>query len=87
MWAQTWGNIYDIVTPFPGKSGPDVSKELIRQVNESRSGRRNLYLTWFFYIYIKKNTEAFSVAFNVRKILPNVANFYTGDRKYLSVFL
>lgn len=31
MWAQTWGNIYDIVTPFPGKSGPDVSKELIRQ--------------------------------------------------------
>lgn len=33
MWAQTWGNIYDIVVPFPGKTGPDVTAELDRQVS------------------------------------------------------
>ncbi|KAI5723064.1 hypothetical protein M8J76_000774 [Diaphorina citri] len=28
MWAQTWGNIYDIVVPYPEKTPPDVSAEL-----------------------------------------------------------
>ncbi|XP_008477363.1 angiotensin-converting enzyme [Diaphorina citri] len=31
MWAQTWGNIYDIVVPYPEKTPPDVSAELVRQ--------------------------------------------------------
>lgn len=31
MWAQTWGNVYDITMPFPGKTAPDVTAELIRQ--------------------------------------------------------
>ncbi|XP_008472312.1 angiotensin-converting enzyme-like [Diaphorina citri] len=39
MWAQTWGNIYDIVVPYPEKTPPDVSAELVRQVHKSEFKR------------------------------------------------
>lgn len=31
MWAQTWGNIADFTTPYPGKQLPDVTEEMIKQ--------------------------------------------------------
>ena len=31
MWAQNWGNIFDITVPYPGKSSVDVTPEMIRQ--------------------------------------------------------
>lgn len=31
MWAQTWDNIYDLVEPYPGKSIPNVTPELVAQ--------------------------------------------------------
>lgn len=30
-WAQTWSNIADFTTPFPGKQLPDVSAALVEQ--------------------------------------------------------
>ena len=32
MWAQMWGNINDLVTPYPGKSSVDVTPEMLKQV-------------------------------------------------------
>ena len=32
MWSQTWSNIYDLCVPYPGKSSPDITPELVRQV-------------------------------------------------------
>ena len=32
MWAQTWGNIEDLVLPFPGKTSVDVTPEMLKQV-------------------------------------------------------
>ena len=32
MWAQQWGNIYDMVEPYPGKAGVDATPEMIAQV-------------------------------------------------------
>ncbi|HUS24443.1 MAG TPA: M2 family metallopeptidase [Candidatus Binatia bacterium] len=31
MWAQEWGNIYDLVAPFPGATDLDVSAAMARQ--------------------------------------------------------
>ena len=31
MWAQAWGNVYDLVEPYAGMPSPDVSKELAKQ--------------------------------------------------------
>ncbi|KAF7991815.1 hypothetical protein HCN44_010616 [Aphidius gifuensis] len=31
MWAQTWNNIADFTTPYPGKKLPDVTEEMIKQ--------------------------------------------------------
>ena len=31
MWAQAWGNIYDLVEPYPGVASPDVTKEMVKQ--------------------------------------------------------
>lgn len=31
MWAQTWNNIADFTTPYPGKNLPDVTEEMIKQ--------------------------------------------------------
>ncbi|KAL8561905.1 hypothetical protein ACOMHN_046695 [Nucella lapillus] len=31
MWAQHWGNLFDILQPFPNKSATDVTAELHRQ--------------------------------------------------------
>ncbi|XP_078592961.1 angiotensin-converting enzyme-like [Branchiostoma floridae x Branchiostoma japonicum] len=31
MWAQTWGNIYNLVIPFPNKPSIDVTDEMVRQ--------------------------------------------------------
>jgi len=33
MWAQNWGNIFDVVTPFPGKKTLDVTPAMIAQVS------------------------------------------------------
>ncbi len=30
MWSQQWGNIYDLVEPFPKEGSPDVTKALVR---------------------------------------------------------
>lgn len=32
MWAQTWGNIDDLVTPYPGKVPIDVTPQMLKQV-------------------------------------------------------
>jgi peptidyl-dipeptidase A len=29
MWAQEWGNIYDLVEPYPGKASLDVTKRMV----------------------------------------------------------
>ncbi|XP_057682764.1 angiotensin-converting enzyme [Corythoichthys intestinalis] len=31
MWAQTWNNIYRLMTPFPDKPNIDVTKEMVKQ--------------------------------------------------------
>ena len=31
MWAQTWGNVYPLLEPYPGKVSPDVSKAMVAQ--------------------------------------------------------
>ena len=31
MWAQSWGNVYDIVEPHAGQPSPDVTKTLVKQ--------------------------------------------------------
>jgi len=31
MWAQEWGNIYDLVEPYPGASNLNVNKALVEQ--------------------------------------------------------
>ncbi|RVE59444.1 hypothetical protein OJAV_G00188490 [Oryzias javanicus] len=31
MWAQSWNNIYDLMTPFPNKPNLDVTNEMIKQ--------------------------------------------------------
>ena len=31
MWSQTWGNIYDLVAPYPNEQGLDVTKALVEQ--------------------------------------------------------
>ncbi|KAJ8978210.1 hypothetical protein NQ317_002030, partial [Molorchus minor] len=31
MWAQSWGNIFDITQPYPGQTFLDVTPEIIRQ--------------------------------------------------------
>ena len=33
MWAQQWGNIYDLVEPFPNKAGVDATPAMIEQVS------------------------------------------------------
>ena len=40
MWAQMWGNINDLVTPYPGKSSVDFTPEMLKQV----------VLNYLFYI-------------------------------------
>lgn len=32
MWAQSWGNIDNLVTPYPGKTSIDVTPEMLKQV-------------------------------------------------------
>lgn len=34
MWSQTWGNIYDITTPYPGKTAPDATPYMVEKVND-----------------------------------------------------
>ncbi len=34
MWAQTWGNIDDLVLPYTGKTSVDVTPEMLKQVSE-----------------------------------------------------
>lgn len=31
MWSQQWGNIYDLVEPFPGQGAPDITKALVKK--------------------------------------------------------
>ncbi|XP_075677146.1 angiotensin-converting enzyme-like [Dermatophagoides pteronyssinus] len=31
MWSQTWGNIYDLVVPYPGRKSLDVTEEMREQ--------------------------------------------------------
>ena len=31
MWGQSWGNIADIVKPFPNKPSIDVTDEMVKQ--------------------------------------------------------
>ena len=31
MWAQSWVNIGDLLTPYPGKTSVDVTPEMLRQ--------------------------------------------------------
>lgn len=33
MWAQSWGNIEDLVLPYPGKTSIDVTPEMLKQVS------------------------------------------------------
>lgn len=33
MWAQQWNLIYDLTTPFPGKSSVDVTPQMLHQVH------------------------------------------------------
>ena len=32
MWAQQWGNIYDLVEPYPNRVGVDATPAMIEQV-------------------------------------------------------
>ena len=32
MWAQGWGNIAELATPYPGKTSIDVTPEMLKQV-------------------------------------------------------
>jgi len=34
MWAQQWGNIYDMVEPFPGRAGVDATPAMVEQVRD-----------------------------------------------------
>lgn len=34
MWSQNWGNIYDITTPYPGKTAPDATPYMVEKVND-----------------------------------------------------
>lgn len=31
MWSQTWGQIYDFVIPYPGKTSVDVTSDMVKQ--------------------------------------------------------
>lgn len=33
MWAQSWGNIYDILEPYPGQGRESLTTEMERQVS------------------------------------------------------
>nr|CAD7586835.1 unnamed protein product [Timema genevievae] len=32
MWAQTWGNVFDISTPYPEKEAVDVTPQMVKKV-------------------------------------------------------
>lgn len=32
MWSQSWSQIYDLATPFPGKTSVDVTPQMVEQV-------------------------------------------------------
>ncbi len=32
MWAQSWGNVYSLMVPYPKKSSIDVTEQLNQQV-------------------------------------------------------
>lgn len=35
MWSQTWGNIYDLVQPYPGVGDLDVTSALVKQKKDA----------------------------------------------------
>jgi len=39
MWAQTWGNIYELVEPYPGKKSVDATPEMVAQVYKCELSR------------------------------------------------
>lgn len=37
MWSQEWGNIYDLVQPYPNRTAISVTKAMTDQVNHEVS--------------------------------------------------
>ena len=54
MWSQTWGNIYDIVQPYPGVGDLDVTGALVKQKKSA--------------VEIAKIAEGFFVSLGLRKL-------------------
>lgn len=54
MWSQTWGNIYDIVQPYPGVGDVDITAALVAQKKDA--------------IAITKMAENFFVSLGLRKL-------------------
>lgn len=46
MWAQTWDNIAEFSTPYPGKQLPDVSDAMVEQGNYYRYHKKLLVNQW-----------------------------------------
>ena len=33
MWSQSWGEIYDVAIPYPGRTSVDVTPQMVTQVS------------------------------------------------------
>jgi peptidyl-dipeptidase A len=47
MWTQTWNNILDISTPYPGKEVLDVTPQMKKQVTTQVYYIHGDQLCWF----------------------------------------
>ncbi len=46
MWAQGWGNIAELATPYPGKTSIDVTPEMLKQVKFKEICLKNLIFVY-----------------------------------------
>jgi len=56
MWTQTWNNILDISTPYPGKEALDVTPQMKKQVITQVYYIHSDQLCWFNRICGEKDT-------------------------------
>lgn len=56
MWAQTWGNIYDLAEPFSGKSSVDATPNMINQVG-TFSVSNSIFSMYF--LAVKKGSQTY----------------------------
>ncbi len=61
MWAQSWGNIDDLVMPYPGKTSIDVTPEMLKQVRVLLIGKlrenQKLRTKLLFFDFLGLHTE------------------------------